>query len=130
MRVGSIHEPPTRVDVTRIPTERETQDLRRHSDHSTPLRPSHVDDDGRDEEETPDNATTDDEDDQCLAAAHAASVDDTADHKPDSEPENDMTETSHQSLNEHEESSHDADPPSTKLQTTIQKKRWNHGLTT
>ena len=76
-----------------------------------------MDDDGRNEEKAPDNATTDDEDDQCRqrktgkghAAAHVASVDDTADvetHDPDSEPENDTTEHNHQDLNEHQESSH------------------------
>ena len=80
-----------------------------------------MDNDGRDEEGTPDNTTTDDEDDhtdketsrcKCLAAAHAASVDDTADgepHDPDIEPEDDTTEPNHQGLNEHEESSRDAD---------------------
>ena len=79
-----------------------------------------MDDDGK-EEEAPDNATTDDEDDQTLqenthvkghAAAHAASVDDTADHQlhdPDNEPEDDTTEHSHQDLNEHPERSHDAE---------------------
>ena len=49
---------------------------------------------------------------ECPAAAHAATVDDTADselHDPDSEPENDTTEPNHQGLNEHGESSHDAD---------------------
>ena len=49
---------------------------------------------------------------KCHAAAHAASVDVTADDEPqdpDSELENDSTEPNHQGLIEHEESSHDAD---------------------
>ena len=62
MRVGNIHEPQAGVDVTKVPTEGQTQTLRRHSDPITPLRIRNVDDDGRNEE-TPDNATTDDEDD-------------------------------------------------------------------
>ena len=41
---------------------------------------------------------------KCPATAHAARVDD---HDSDSEPEHDTTE--HQGLNEHGESSHDAD---------------------
>ena len=48
----------------------------------------------------------------CPAAAHAASVDDTADgepHDPDSEPQVDTTEPNPQCRNEHEESSHDSD---------------------
>ena len=76
--------------------------------------------DGRNEEEAPDNATTDDEDDhtctettcKCHAAAHPASVDDTADAEPDdsnSELEDDTTEHNHQDLNSHKEGSHDAD---------------------
>ena len=46
------------------------------------------------------------------AVARAASVDVTADiqpHDPDSEPEDDTTEHNHPDLNEHEESSLDAD---------------------
>ena len=35
------------VDVTKVPTERQTQTLRRHSDPVTPLRIRNVDDDGR-----------------------------------------------------------------------------------
>ena len=53
----------TFIDVTKVPTERQTQTLRRHSDPITTLRLKHVYDDGRNEEEAPDNATTDDEDD-------------------------------------------------------------------
>ena len=63
MRVDNIHEPQAGVDVTRVPTERQTQALRRHGDSTTPLRTRNVDADGRNEEEDPDNATTDDEDD-------------------------------------------------------------------
>ena len=103
MRLRNIHEPQSGVDVTTVPTERQTQTLRRHSDPITPLRLRHVDDDGRHEEVAPDNATTDDEDyhtqrktGQGHAAAHAASVDDAA-----------TTQT--------------ATPPSTKFQTTMQK---------
>ena len=62
MRAGNNHEPQTRVDVTKIPTEGQTPALRRHGDPITPLCYRHVDFDGRDEE-TPDNAATDDEDD-------------------------------------------------------------------
>ena len=50
---------------------------------------------------------------KCLAAAHAASVDDIADgesHDPDIEPEDDTTEPNHQGFNEHEEISHDSNP--------------------
>ena len=46
------------------------------------------------------------------AATHAASVDDTVDveaHDPDNQPVDDKTEHNYQDLNEHEESSHDAD---------------------
>ena len=49
---------------------------------------------------------------KCPAAAHAPSVDDTADsepHDPDSEPENDTTEPNHQGFNQHGESSNDAE---------------------
>ena len=62
MRLRNIHEPQSGVDVTTVPTEGQTQTLRRHSDPITPLRLRHVDDDGRNEEAAPDNATTDDED--------------------------------------------------------------------
>ena len=72
----------------------QTQALRRHGDPITSPRFRHVDDEGRDGGETPDTATTDGEDDHTYkeqskypAAAHAASVDDTADgepHDPDS----------------------------------------------
>ena len=48
--------------VPKVPTEGQTQTLRRHSDPNTPLCIRSVDDDGRNEE-APDNATTDDEDD-------------------------------------------------------------------
>ena len=44
----------------------------------------------------------------CPAAAHAASVDVEL-HDPNMEPEDDTTEQNRQDLNEHEESSHDAD---------------------
>ena len=120
MRVGNIDEPQTAVDVTKVPTERQTQPLRRHIDSITPLHIRNVDDDGTNEE-APDIATTDDEDDradnaretgQSCAAAQAASVDDTADvdpHDPDSEQEDDTTAHHNQDLNEHEESSHHAD---------------------
>ena len=50
MRVDSIHDPQTGVDVTKVPTEEQTQTLRRHSDPITPLRIRNVDDDGRNEE--------------------------------------------------------------------------------
>ena len=61
MRVCNIHEPQAGVDVTTVPTERQTQTLRRQSDPITPLRLRHVDDDGINEEVAPDNATTDGE---------------------------------------------------------------------
>ena len=35
MRVGNIHEPRTGVDVSKIPTERQTQAFRRHGDTIT-----------------------------------------------------------------------------------------------
>ena len=57
MREGNIHEPQTGVEVTQVPTERQTQTL-----GLTPPRIRNVDDDRRNEE-GPDNATTDDEDD-------------------------------------------------------------------
>ena len=63
MCVGNIHEPQAGVDVTKVPTEGQTQTLRRHSEPVTPPRIRNVDDDGRYEEEAPDNSTTDDEDD-------------------------------------------------------------------
>ena len=63
MRGGNIHEPQTRVDVTKILPERQTQALRRHGDPIPSPRFRHVDDDGRDEKETRDNPTRDDEDD-------------------------------------------------------------------
>ena len=55
------------------------------------------------------------------AAAHVASVDDTADvehHGPQSESVHDTIEHNNQDLNENEESSHNADPASTKSQKT------------
>ena len=61
MRVGNIHEPQAGVDITKVPTEGQTQTLRRHSDPITPLRVGNMDDDRRNEKEAPDNATTDDE---------------------------------------------------------------------
>ena len=63
MRVGNLHDPQAGVDVTKIPTERQTQSLRRHSDPISLLRIRNLEGDGRSEEEAPDNATTDDEDD-------------------------------------------------------------------
>ena len=63
MRVGNIHEPETGVDVTKVPTEGQTQTLRRHSDPITLPRIRDVNDDGRNQEEAPDNSTTGDEDD-------------------------------------------------------------------
>ena len=112
IRVGNIHEPQAGVDVTKVPTERQIQIFRRHSDTITLLRCRNVDNDGRNEAEAPDNATTDDEDGSCrqretgkgCAAAHATSVDDTADVEPhdlDSEQEDDTTEHNNQDLNEH-----------------------------
>ena len=62
--MGNIHEPLAGVDVTEVPTQGQTQTLRRHSDPITPQRIRNVDDDGRSEEEAPDNAATDDEDDR------------------------------------------------------------------
>ena len=104
---GTIHESQAGVDVTRVPT------LRRHSD---PIAPQRIrnEDDGRNEQEAPDNATTDEEDDHAdnrkngksYAAAHAANVEL---HDPDSEPVDGTTEHNNQDMNEHEESSHDAD---------------------
>ena len=61
MRVGNIHEPQTGVDVTKMPTERQTQALRRHVNPVTSPHVRHVDGVGRDEEGSPDNAKTDDE---------------------------------------------------------------------
>ena len=58
MLVGNVHEPQAGVDITKIPTERQTQALRRHGDSITSAR-------FKDEEETPDNATTGDEDDHA-----------------------------------------------------------------
>ena len=58
MRVDNIHEPQAGVDITKIPTESQTQALRRHGGSITSLR-------FRDEKETPDNATTGDEDDHA-----------------------------------------------------------------
>ena len=69
-KLGNIHEPQTRVDVTEIPTERQTQALRRHGRPINLPRFRHEGDDGRDEEETPDNATTDDEDDHTDTKKH------------------------------------------------------------
>ena len=80
-----------------------------------------MDDDGRYEEEAPDNSTTDDEDDHTdketnrnkLRSCAGRERDDvTADVEPttpDSEQGDDTTEHNNQDLNEHEESSHDAD---------------------
>ena len=85
MRMGNIHEPQAAVDVTTKPIEGQTQTLRRHSDLITPLR----------------SRTTD-----------VASVDDNADvedHDPDSAQVDDTTEHNNQHVNEHEESSYDAD---------------------
>ena len=65
MRVGNIHEPQAEVDVTRVPTEGQTQTLRRYRDPITPLHIRNVDNDARDEEEAPDNAMTDYEDDHA-----------------------------------------------------------------
>ena len=54
MRAGNIHEPQTGVDVTKVPTDEQTQALRHHCDPITPLRTRNVDDDGR-HEEAPDD---------------------------------------------------------------------------
>ena len=98
MRVGNIHEPQRRVDVTKIPAERQTQSLRRNGDTISLPRFSHVDDGGRDEEETPGNTTT------------SASVNDTFElHDPDCALEGDKAEHHSQDFNEHEERSRDAD---------------------
>ena len=61
--MGNIHEPQAGVDVTNVPTEGQTQTLRRHSDPIILPRTRNVDDDGRNEGEAPDNAMADDEDD-------------------------------------------------------------------
>ena len=61
--MGNFQEPQAGVDVTKGPTEGQTQTLRRYSDPITLLRIRILDDDGRNEEEAPDNATTDDEED-------------------------------------------------------------------
>ena len=98
--MGNIHEPQAGVDVTKVPTEGQTQTLRRDSDPNTPLRIRIVDSDGRNEEEAPDNATADDEGDhtdtrkKCKshAVAHAVCVEDTEPHDPDSELVDDTTE--------------------------------------
>ena len=62
MRVGNIHRPQAGVDVTKVPTEGQTQTLRRPI---TPLRIRNVYDHRRNEKEAQDNATTDDEDDHA-----------------------------------------------------------------
>ena len=92
MRVGNIHESQAGLDVTKKPTEEQTQTLRRHSDPVTPLRIRNVDDNGRYEEEALDISTMDDEDDQqttrqagtrdAAEQAASASVDVTADVEP------------------------------------------------
>ena len=107
MRVGNIHAPQAGADGTKMPTEGQTQTLRRTGDAISFLRFRNVDDDGRDEEATPDNATTDDEDDHpgwekiktMSAVAHAVNVDEVADdepHNPDCNLEEDTTETNPQ----------------------------------
>ena len=84
MRVGYIHEPHTRVDVTKIPTERQTQTLQRHSTEemkrklqTTQQRMMTI------------IILTKRKTGTVHAAAHAAGVNDTVDvevHDPDSEP--------------------------------------------
>ena len=119
MRVGNIHEPQTGVNVTKIPSDTQTEALRRHGD-ITLARVRNVDEDGRYEEEAPENSTVDYEGRiiqmnrkpcKCPTTIHTESVDDIADgelHDPDSEPEDDTTEPNSQDPNEQEESSHDA----------------------
>ena len=120
MRVGNFHEPQTGLDVTRIPTERQTQTLRRHSDTIPSLRFRYVDDGGGDEKEAPDNTTSDDEDDHTdekkipnvffqLRSPRTSTKSPTTTHTtPTASRKDDTTEANPQDLNEQEESSHDA----------------------
>ena len=88
MRVGITHEPQAKVDVTKVPTKTTQRRMMRMI-----IQTKRKTGEGR-------------------AAVRAASVDDTADvepHDPDSEPVEDTTEHNNQDLNEHAESSHDAD---------------------
>ena len=106
--MGNIHEPQEEVGVTKVPTEGQTQTLRRHSDPITPLCIRNVDDDGRNEEEAPDNATLDDEDHTDrekqvqVAELHAR-------RNRRRCRKRQKSEHNKQDLNEHEESSHDGD---------------------
>ena len=109
-----------------LPTETQTEILRRIGGTISLLRFRDMDGDRADERETVENTTTDDDHAQmiirteststkCSAAAHAANVDEVADDKPhdsDREQEQDMTETSPQKPDEKEENSQDADSTS------------------
>ena len=136
MRVGNFHEPYTGVDVTKIPTERQTQSLRRHSDVISLLRIRNVEGDGRSEEEAPDNATTDDEDDfldrENRSRSRRCACRESRRHRRRRTPRpwqrtggRDNTED----LNELEESSHDADSNPTSNRRAKRRTRSRIGAT-
>ena len=57
MRVGSLHEPRTSADITKIATEGQAETLRRTRDAISSFRHRKMDDDRGNEAETTDNAT-------------------------------------------------------------------------
>ena len=109
MRVGNIHKPQAGVDVTEVPTEGQTQTLRRQSDPITPPQIRSVDDDGTQLRMMRLIIQTRRKTGKDHAAAQTASVHDTADVATQTADGGRHDRSQQPRPNEHEESSHDED---------------------
>ena len=136
MRVGNIHERQAGVDVTSIPTEEQTQALRRHGDTITSWT---VTEEMKKKLQRRQRRMmrvimqTERKTGKCPAAARAANVDERArvryDWNPSPPPPSSLppkTPTSKKKA----ATTQRATPLATKFQTTSQKTNWNHGSTT
>ena len=137
LRVGNLHEPHAGVDTTKIPSETQSETLRRNGGAISHLRFRDMVDDKGDEEETPDNKTTNDVDDQAdkenIKTPHTSTKSPTTNHTTHEVNWGRTRLRPTRKIPTNKKSAAKtptATPPSTTNRKKIKKLNWSHGLTT